>query len=468
MNKIILLLLLITQYGFAAQFKLVGRVERPINEFIIFQNQDVLSGLIKKDTVVLQNGSFSYSINKTNEAFFEVFILVDSMRKLNVIGYEGYQLNINFLQAPNRPIIIGKMARIQQFATNDNACFAKIYAAYEIRNPDFTKKEFLRTDFYFKIHDSITNDRIDNLIAYFQDKQSPIETSFVSSRKLGFLYSNLFYKQSYPKPPYEKFKFYQILFKVNSDYTYAFSEIVDFNNPNLIYNSDYNHFIYSFLLSELEKRRTKYNIPFSFSSIIDHGFSLIDELSANPTANYQLKLLFSSSLINEVERSKQVKETEQLLEALRRSNLKKSLALQNLHIRLAYLIKYNKFKKGNIAPDFTLFDTLNREVKLADLKGKRIVIDVAASWCAPCIAGIPAWNKMIAENKDPETIFIFLSLDNTKTESLMLFNKHKPSGQLLFAGNGGFTNEFAKAYEISVLPNKIVIDKSGKIESYFY
>lgn len=468
MKKLTLLLLLITQYGFAAPFKLTGKVEKPIRNYVVFQNHEVFSGLVRKDTIFLKNGNFSYSINANHDHFSNVYIFVDSERQLEVIGYPNYQLRIDFLLAPSKPLITGSMAKIQKFADYDNVYWAKIYSAYEKRNPNFKKKEFLRTDFYFKIQDSITQDRINNLITFFKNKKSAIETAFINYRKNGFIYSDLYYKQSYPNPPYEKFKFYQTNFKIKANHTYSYSESVDFNTPNLIYNSSYTRFMNSFFLSELQKRREKYSIPFSFKTIIGYAFPLIDELSTNPIANYQLKLAFSAYLTDDVERSKQAKETQELLSALQNSGIKKSPELQNLYSRLTKLVKFNKFKKGSIAPDFTLLDTLNSEIKLTDLKGKRIIIDVAASWCGPCIAGIPAWNKMVSENKDTETVFIFLSLDNTMTESLILFNKHKPMGQLLFAGNGGFASEFAKTYEISILPNKIVIDKEGKIESYYY
>jgi peroxiredoxin len=49
---------------------------------------------------------------------------------------------------------------------------------------------------------------------------------------------------------------------------------------------------------------------------------------------------------------------------------------------------------GKAAPDFTLRDTSGKKVSLSSYKGKAVIVDFWATWCAPCKIEIPWLEKL--------------------------------------------------------------------------
>lgn len=76
------------------------------------------------------------------------------------------------------------------------------------------------------------------------------------------------------------------------------------------------------------------------------------------------------------------------------------------------------------APDFS-FQTLNGDtITLADLKGKTILLNFWASWCAPCIAEFPSLIELSQTYKQ-DVVLVALSVDEDPANARRFLTKLK-------------------------------------------
>lgn len=122
------------------------------------------------------------------------------------------------------------------------------------------------------------------------------------------------------------------------------------------------------------------------------------------------------------------------------------------------------------APDFELKDVDGNTVKLADLRGKVVVLDFWATWCGPCKASFPAMQKAVNKYEDDENVrFLFLhtwerAKDPIKdAKDYVVTNNY--SFEVLMDLRDSETKEsaVAKVYGVRGIPTKVIIDPNGQI-----
>ena len=63
---------------------------------------------------------------------------------------------------------------------------------------------------------------------------------------------------------------------------------------------------------------------------------------------------------------------------------------------------------GKPAPDFTIYDN-GRSLQLSSYRGKVVLLNFWASWCAPCIEEIPALNQL--QRQMPQLVVVGVDVD---------------------------------------------------------
>ena len=78
--------------------------------------------------------------------------------------------------------------------------------------------------------------------------------------------------------------------------------------------------------------------------------------------------------------------------------------------------------KGQPAPSARFNDPDGREISLADFKGVPVLVNLWASWCAPCVKELPTLDRLAAAHRDDGQLgVIAVSQDSGPQESVDAF-----------------------------------------------
>lgn len=115
------------------------------------------------------------------------------------------------------------------------------------------------------------------------------------------------------------------------------------------------------------------------------------------------------------------------------------------------------------APDFTVKDTNGNNVSLSDFKGKPVVLNFWASWCPPCKAEMPDYEKMYRQYSAKGVVFMMVNLTDGDRETTATAQKFLKDSHYTFTAYFDTKYSASDAYSISSIPDSIFIDKGGNI-----
>lgn len=121
----------------------------------------------------------------------------------------------------------------------------------------------------------------------------------------------------------------------------------------------------------------------------------------------------------------------------------------------------NNNVKGRPAPDFQLVDLEGRNVRLADLRGKAVLLNFWATWCPPCKIEMP-WFVDLQKQYGPQGLQVVgVAMDEGNAhDAVAKFAKEMGLNYTVLLGNDKVADQYGG---VDALPTTFYIGRDGKI-----
>jgi len=121
-------------------------------------------------------------------------------------------------------------------------------------------------------------------------------------------------------------------------------------------------------------------------------------------------------------------------------------------------------KVGELAPNFNGTTLDGETIRLSDLRGKTVLINVFASWCGPCRLEMPHLVEAADQFGDQDVVFVGINLQENPEAVEAFRDEFNVQFPLVLNENGSLTNNL---YTPIGLPTSWFIDQDGVVRFVF-
>ncbi len=115
-------------------------------------------------------------------------------------------------------------------------------------------------------------------------------------------------------------------------------------------------------------------------------------------------------------------------------------------------------------PNFSLSDLSDQTVSLKSLQGKTVLINFWATWCAPCVAEMPAMENLYNKLKQDNFEIVAISVDSKSARSnLEKFVKDKNISFTILHDPSG---EVGQKFGVEGIPESFFVDTRGRFIAF--
>ena len=111
------------------------------------------------------------------------------------------------------------------------------------------------------------------------------------------------------------------------------------------------------------------------------------------------------------------------------------------------------------APDFHAKSTQGPNLRLAEYRGKVVLLNFWATWCGPCRQELPELNQLHDKLSGQGLVIMGMNIDN-KTQDVFSFLKDVPVNFPVLLDP---KQKVSQNYSVSGMPNTFILDRDGKV-----
>jgi thiol-disulfide isomerase/thioredoxin len=109
-------------------------------------------------------------------------------------------------------------------------------------------------------------------------------------------------------------------------------------------------------------------------------------------------------------------------------------------------------------PAFRMIDANDQVVDLQSLKGKKVFLNIWATWCPPCRAELPSIEKLMQATDSTKTAFVFLSLDDDFSKAKDFVKRKKMALPIFYPAQA-----LPNLFNVQSIPTTFIFDQNGKL-----
>ncbi len=115
---------------------------------------------------------------------------------------------------------------------------------------------------------------------------------------------------------------------------------------------------------------------------------------------------------------------------------------------------------GSVAPDFELKSLDGKQVRLSDFRGKAVLLNFWATWCAPCKIEMPWFVDLQKQYASQGLQVIGVAMDDSGEEAIAKFAKEMAVNYPVLIGKESVGDAYGG---VEFLPTTFFIDRQGKV-----